>query len=87
MITTEPRTRYVQTTQLDSLRRMERLVTGRDTDMFCLNDGSVPEIPEEVRVPALRACLERYFPVTAPWEKESVTAGSAAASSAATPGR
>lgn len=87
VITTEPRTRYVQTTQLDSLRRMERLVTGRDTDMFCLNDGSVPEIPEEVRVPALRACLERYFPVTAPWEKESVTAGSAAASSAATPGR
>ncbi|MBQ9918931.1 MAG: stealth family protein [Microbacterium sp.] len=88
VITTEPRTRYVQTTQLDSLRRMERLVTGRDTDMFCLNDGSVPEIPEEVRVPALRACLERYFPVTAPWEKsEAVSAGSAAASSAATPGR
>jgi hypothetical protein len=83
VITTEPRTRYVQTTQLDSLRRMERLVTGRDTDMFCLNDGSVPEIPEEVRVPALRACLERYFPVAAPWEKDAVSAGSAAASSAA----
>ncbi|WP_278102078.1 stealth family protein [Microbacterium proteolyticum] len=88
VITTEPRTRYVQTTQLDSLRRMERLVTGRDTDMFCLNDGSVPEIPEEVRVPALRACLERYFPVAAPWEKsEAISAGSAGASSAATPGR
>ncbi|MDQ1084458.1 MULTISPECIES: stealth family protein [Microbacterium] len=87
VITTQPRTRYVQTTQLDSLRTMERLVSRRDTDMFCLNDGSVPEIPEEVRVPALRACLERYFPVTAPWEKPSVSAGSAAASSAATPAR
>ncbi len=87
IITTEPRTRYVQTTQLDSLRTMERLVSRRDTDMFCLNDGSVPEIPEEVRVPALRACLERYFPVAAPWEKTSVSEGSAAASSAATPVR
>ncbi|PNW10813.1 stealth family protein [Microbacterium testaceum] len=87
IITTEPRTRYVQTTQLDSLRTMERLVSRRDTDMFCLNDGSVPEIPEEVRVPALRACLERYFPVAAPWEKSSVSEGSATASSAATPVR
>jgi len=87
VITTEPRTRYVQTTQLDALRRMERLLTARDTDMFCLNDGSVPEIPEEVRVPALRACLERYFPIAAPWEKTAVSAGSAGASSAATPGR
>lgn len=87
VITTEPRTRYVQTTQLDSLRRMERLVSRRDTDMFCLNDGSVPEIPEEVRVPALRACLERYFPVAAPWEKTAVSAGSAEAPPAATPVR
>ncbi|MFG6280308.1 stealth conserved region 3 domain-containing protein [Microbacterium sp. 5K110] len=87
VVTTEPRTRYVQTTQLDSLRRMERLVSRRDTDMFCLNDGSVPEIPEEVRVPALRACLERYFPVAAPWEKTTVSAGSASVSSAATPAR
>ncbi|MDT0118465.1 stealth family protein [Microbacterium sp. PRF11] len=87
VVTTEPRTRYVQTTQLDSLRTMERLVSRRDTDMFCLNDGSVPEIPEEVRVPALRACLERYFPVAAPWEKPAVSAGSGSASSAATPAR
>ncbi|MFV9425441.1 stealth family protein [Microbacterium sp. S1037] len=85
VVTTEPRTRYVQTTQLDSLRTMERLVSRRDTDMFCLNDGSVPEIPEEVRVPALRACLERYFPIAAPWEKTSVSAEPATASSAATP--
>lgn len=85
VITSAPRTRYVQTTQLDSLRRMERLVTRRDTDMFCLNDGSVPEIPEEVRVPALRACLERYFPVAAPWEDTAVTEGWEAASAAATP--
>ena len=69
VVTTEPRVRYIQTTKLDSLRRMERLIERRDTDMFCLNDGSEPEIPEEMRVKALRSCLERYFPVRAPWER------------------
>jgi hypothetical protein len=69
VVTAEPRVRYIQTTKLDSLRRMERLIERRDTDMFCLNDGSEPEIPEEMRVKALRSCLERYFPVRAPWER------------------
>ncbi|KAA9148588.1 sugar phosphotransferase [Microbacterium lushaniae] len=82
VVTREPRVQYVQTTQLDSLRTMERLVTRRDTDMFCLNDGSVPEIPEEMRVRALRSCLERAFPVRPPWEHPEVSAGPAAERSA-----
>ncbi|MFG6445133.1 stealth conserved region 3 domain-containing protein [Microbacterium sp. P06] len=89
VVTTEPRIRYIQTTQLDSLRRMERLIERRDTDMFCLNDGSEPEIPEEMRVKALRSCLERYFPVRAPWERADrpvagVSGSRASAPSAAT---
>lgn len=83
VITREPRVQYVQTTRLDSLRVMERLVTRRDTDMFCLNDGSVPEIPEEMRVRALRSCLQRAFPVRAPWERAEVSAEPAAVPSEA----
>jgi hypothetical protein len=83
VVTREPRVQYVQTTQLESLRIMERLVTRRDTDMFCLNDGSVPEMPEEMRVRALRSCLERAFPIRAPWERAELSAGSEAEPSAA----
>lgn len=83
VVTREPRVQYVQTTQLESLRIMERLVTRRDTDMFCLNDGSVPEMPEEMRVRALRSCLERAFPIRAPWERAEFSAGSEAEPSAA----
>jgi hypothetical protein len=85
VVTTEPRVQYVQTTRLDSLRRMERLVSRRDTDMFCLNDGSVPEIPEEMRVRVLRSTLQRYFPIQAPWEiSDVVSARSEAEPSGAT---
>jgi hypothetical protein len=87
VVTAEPRVTYVQTTKLDSLRQMERLATRRDSDMFCLNDGSVPEIPEEMRVRALRSCLERAFPIRAPWERAEVSAGSEAETSAALSGR
>jgi hypothetical protein len=52
----------------ESLGQMEKLLERRNVDMFCLNDGSTPEIPEEVRVPVLRATLERYYPIRAPWE-------------------
>ncbi len=86
VLTREPRVQYVQTTQLESLRIMERLVTRRDTDMFCLNDGSTPEMPEEMRVRALRSCLERAFPVRAPWERDDVSAESATETSAALTG-
>lgn len=75
--TTSPRVRYIQTTLTESLGQMEKLLKRRDVDMFCLNDGSVPEIPEEVRVPALRACLERYYPIAAPWETDADAASAA----------
>ena len=36
--------------------------------MFCLNDGSCPEIPVEQRTAAVIDFLERFFPFAAPWE-------------------
>jgi hypothetical protein len=85
--TTQPRTRYYQTTVAESLRRTERLITRGDVDMFCLNDGGESEVPEEVRVRVVTELLERMFPVRAPWEKDaSVSAAPAAAASAEQPG-
>lgn len=67
--TTAPRTRYIQTTRASALGRLEQLLSRRDADMFCLNDGSVPEIPEDLRERVVRDTLEAYFPVKAPWER------------------
>jgi UDP-glucose 4-epimerase len=61
---------YVETTLKSSLRQMKKLLKRRDQDMFCLNDGSKPEISVEKRTRAVTEFLERYFPVVAPWEKE-----------------
>ncbi|HAQ59167.1 MAG TPA: sugar phosphotransferase [Microbacterium sp.] len=69
--TREPRTRYIQTTLQPGIARMERLLARRDVDMFCLNDGSRPEVPEALRERVLRDTLEGYFPVRAPWEVAS----------------
>ena len=80
--TKRPRVRYVQTTLADSLRRMERLADRTDIDMFCLNDGGPAQIPEEVRVHALRTSLERMFPVRAPWERDEVSEARRSAQSA-----
>ena len=66
--TREPRTRYIQTTLQPGIAQMERLLARRDVDMFCLNDGSRPEVPEALRERVLRDTLEGYFPIRAPWE-------------------
>ena len=77
---------YIQTTLKESLGQMEKLLDRRDVDMFCLNDGSTPEIPEEVRVPVLRATLERYYPIRAPWERADAERVGAARGVSAGPG-
>ena len=75
---TQARSLYVETTLRLALRQMNHLRKRRDQDMFCLNDGSFPEISDEVRVAAVTDFLELYFPIAAPWERESETAGRAA---------
>ncbi|WOQ68772.1 stealth family protein [Microbacterium limosum] len=84
--TTEPRTRYIQTTLQPGLIQMQKLLARRDVDMFCLNDGSTPEVDEDVRERVLRETLEAYFPVRAPWERaEPVSGRGGEASSGAAP--
>ena len=73
---TQVRSLYVETTLKLALRQMNKLLKRRDQDMFCLNDGSFPEISDEVRTEAVTDFLERYFPIVAPWERESVIAES-----------
>ena len=63
------RTEYVDTTTRSGLQRMDKLLGRRNLDMFCLNDGSFPEVPAPERAERMTAFLERYFPIRAPWEK------------------
>ncbi|WP_022883122.1 stealth family protein [Gryllotalpicola ginsengisoli] len=60
---------YVETTLRRALHQMEQLLRRRDQDMFCLNDGSHPELSVEERTQAVTDFLERYFPIPAPWER------------------
>ena len=62
---------YIETTLRIALRQMNQLRKRRDQDMFCLNDGSHPEISTEVRRAAVTEFLELYFPIVAPWERAS----------------
>jgi UDP-glucose 4-epimerase len=70
---TQVRSMYVETTLRAALRQMNRLRKRRDQDMFCLNDGSNPEISDEVRTAAVTEFLELYFPIVAPWERAGVS--------------
>jgi hypothetical protein len=82
VVQTQASVKYVETTLRSALKAMKRLLKRRDTDMFCLNDGSKPEIGVEERTTAVIDFLERYYPFPAPWEKEAqaeVTPGSEAA--------
>ncbi|MFZ4896647.1 stealth family protein [Plantibacter sp. Mn2098] len=67
---TQAKVRYIETTLKQSLSQMDRLLKRRDQDMFCLNDGSRPEISVEERTTAVIDFLDRYFPFPAPWERE-----------------
>ncbi|MFF3602030.1 stealth conserved region 3 domain-containing protein, partial [Kitasatospora indigofera] len=65
----QARVKYIETTLRSALPAMDRLVKRRDQDMFCLNDGSNPEISNETRTAAVTEFLEKYFPFPAPWER------------------
>lgn len=72
VVQTDARVKYVETTLRQALPAMKQLLKRRDHDMFCLNDGSAPEISVEERTAAVIEFLERYFPFAAPWEKPAV---------------
>jgi hypothetical protein len=73
---TDVRVSYIQSTLAASLRQLDRLTRRGDVDMFCINDGGYSEIPEELRIAAVRDTLERLFPVRAPWEVAESTSTS-----------
>ncbi|MFD4421003.1 stealth family protein [Agromyces sp. NPDC058484] len=74
VVQTDARVKYIETTLRTSLPAMRRLLKRRDQDMFCLNDGSFPELSVEERTAAVIDFLERYFPFPAPWEKPATDA-------------
>ncbi|MGR2752085.1 stealth family protein [Agromyces arachidis] len=79
VVQTDAKVKYIETTLRRALPAMKRLLKRRDMDMFCLNDGSFPEISVEERTEAVIDFLERYFPFPAPWEKTAADAADAAA--------
>lgn len=70
---------YVDTTTHKGLALMKRLRKRREWDFFCLNDGSFPEVGPEERARRVRAFLEGYFPVAAPWERSDRVSPAASA--------
>jgi hypothetical protein len=78
VVQTDARVKYIETTLRKALPAMRRLLKRRDQDMFCLNDGSFPEISVEERTAAVIDFLDRYFPFAAPWEKQASDAAPAA---------
>ncbi|WP_354567562.1 stealth family protein [Glaciihabitans sp. UYNi722] len=68
VLQTRAKVRYVDTTMRVGLTDMTRLLKRRDVDLFCLNDGSFPELSVEERASAVRSFLEAYYPIAAPWE-------------------
>ncbi|MER2138191.1 MAG: hypothetical protein ABS909_10095, partial [Arthrobacter sp.] len=42
---------------------MDRLLAKRNKDLFCLNDGSFPEVSTEERTERVTDFLEKYFPI------------------------
>ncbi|MCW4457319.1 stealth family protein [Microbacterium sp. MPKO10] len=68
----QAKVKYIETTLKSAIPAMERLLRKRDQDMFCLNDGSNPELTDAERTRAVLSFLNRYFPFPAPWEKESI---------------
>ncbi len=79
---TDVSVQYIETTLKSALRQMRRLARERRVDMFCLNDGSRPEISAERRTAAVTDFLESYFPVPGPWEVDVEVRASASGLSA-----
>jgi hypothetical protein len=71
---TNAKVRYIDTTLRSGLDELESILAKRSFDMFCLNDGSFPEISAEERALAVRSFLDRYFAIPAPWEKQAAFA-------------
>jgi UDP-glucose 4-epimerase len=70
----DARALYIETTLASTAAALARLGRSRRFDMFCLNDGSEPQIDESTRVELVTSFLERYFPIAGPWERATLGA-------------
>ncbi|MFI5085233.1 MAG: stealth family protein [Actinomycetales bacterium] len=68
-VQTRAKVKYVDTTARSGLTYLASLLRKRQADFFCLNDGSFPEVAADERAALVTDFLQRYFPLTAPWEK------------------
>ena len=68
-VQTRAKVRYVDTTARSGVNYLPKLLSKRNMDFFCLNDGSFPEVPADERAAVVTDFLEKYFPIKAPWEK------------------
>ncbi|HEY3877873.1 MAG TPA: stealth family protein [Trebonia sp.] len=62
---------YVDTTAPAGLSLLAGLSARRDTDFFCLNDGSEQQGDESYRAATVLNFLAGYFPYPAPWELDT----------------
>ncbi|MCW2768803.1 MAG: Exopolysaccharide phosphotransferase [Aeromicrobium sp.] len=63
------RSRYVKAGATDHQPLMRQILAQRDLDAFCLNDTADRDMDPALQANALRAMLDAYFPMTAPWER------------------
>ncbi|CAN5169713.1 stealth family protein [soil metagenome] len=69
VLQTEAKVQYIDTTMRVGISDMRKLLRRRNVDLFCLNDGSFPELTAEERAVAIGEFLESYYPIAAPWER------------------
>ncbi|MDF2050835.1 stealth family protein, partial [Arthrobacter sp. Cr_A7] len=62
---TAAKVRYVDTTMRTGLNYLPKLLSKRNVDFFCLNDGSFPEVSADERAALVTDFLEKYFPIKA----------------------
>ena len=62
---TTAKVRYVDTTTHAGLCALGPLLAKRNKEMFCLNDGSIPEVDLAVRTATMTEFLDRYYPLPA----------------------
>lgn len=59
---------YVDTTTMEGLGSLAKILAARNADFICLNDGGVEEVAAEERRMRVTDFLQKYFPLRAPWE-------------------
>ncbi len=63
------RSRYVKAGRAEHQALMRQILAQRNLDTFCLNDTADRDMDPQLQTSAMRAVLEAYFPMAAPWER------------------